>query len=144
MIIWYLPFESEIINKLRSECINLSGYNYKKFRCGDSTGKCIYCKVEERVKHFILDYPGSKNECVNYKNEYEMDYDEIRNNLKKELTKQAIFFKQESIFNIINLLFPHVWQQDPSITNPKYHDIKKKNKKREINILKSVVRNEKI
>ena len=53
-----------------------------------------------------MDHPGRKNEFVNYNNEYEMDYDEIRNNFKNELIKQAIFFKQESNVNIINLLCP--------------------------------------
>ena len=130
-------FESEIIHKLRSECINLNGY--KHFKYGESSGKCIYCNVEETVEHFILKCPGSQQKFVNYYNEYEMDYNIIRNKFKIELCKQAIFFKQGKNFNIINILFPHVWQQDPIITNPKYHEIKKKNKKREIGILKSVV-----
>ena len=131
-------FESEIINKLRSECINRNGY--KKFRYNESNGKCIYCHVEETVEHFIIKCPGNKNEFVIYNNECEMNYGQIRTNFRNELIKQAIFFKQESNFNIINLLFPQVWQQDPIITNPKYHEIKKKNRKREISILKSVVK----
>ena len=45
-------FESEIINKLRTECINLNGY--KEFKYGESNGKCIYCAVEETVEHFLM------------------------------------------------------------------------------------------
>ena len=56
-------FESEIINKLRTECINLNGY--KQFKYGETNGKCIYCGVEETVEDFLLDCRGSKNEFVN-------------------------------------------------------------------------------
>ena len=59
---------------------------------------------------------------------------------RKELRKIAIFFKQEKNFNVINILFPHVWQANPKKTNPDYHEIKEKNRKREIDILKCVVR----
>ena len=36
--------EMEIINKLRSEYINLNGF--KNFKFDDTNGKCIYCNVE--------------------------------------------------------------------------------------------------
>ena len=39
--------------------------------------------------------------------------------------KQARFFQQESNFNIINILFPNVWQQDPVNTNPKTNKLKR-------------------
>ena len=61
--------ESEIVNKLRSECINLNGY--KNFGYGESNGNCIYCNVEETVEHFILECCGSKSEYANYYNENE-------------------------------------------------------------------------
>ena len=130
-------FESEIINKLRTECINLNGY--KEYKYGETNEKCIYCDVEETVEHFLLDCKGNKNKFVIYHNEYELDYDIIRNNFRKNLVKQARFFKQECNFNIINILFPNVWQQDPIKTNPKYHEIKKRNDRREVEILKCVV-----
>ena len=95
--------------------------------------------VEETVEHFLSDCIGSKNEFVNYHNEYEIDYDTIRKNFRKNLVKQARFFKQEYNFNIINILFPNFWEQDPIKTNPKYQKIKKRNDSREVEILKCVV-----
>ena len=53
--------------------------------------------------------------------------------------KQARFFKQEKNFNVMNILFPNIWQQDPIKTNPKYHEIKTRNNQREVEILKCVV-----
>ena len=41
---------------------------------------------------------------------------------------------------ILNLLFPHIWQQDPKKTNPHYHQIMERNKIREIEVLRCVVR----
>ena len=131
-------YEAEIINKLRTECINLNGY--KKYRFGETSGKCYYCDVEETVKHFLLDCIGSKSDYSNYHNEFELDYDIIRDKFKKELCKIAIFFKEEKNFNIKNILFPQVWQKDPIKTNPKYHEIMERNKKREVDVLKCVVR----
>ena len=131
-------YECEIINKLRTECINLNGY--KKYKFDESSGKCIYCNVEETVEHFLLKCKGSKNEYANYHNECEIDYDLQRDKLRKELKKHAIFFKESKNFNVINILFPNIWQVDPKKTNPDYHEIKEKNRKREINILKCVVR----
>ena len=49
-------------------------------------------------------------------------------------------FKQEKNFNIINILFPQVWQMEPAKTNPHYRDIKEKNIEHEVKILKCVVR----
>ena len=40
-------YEADIINKLRTECINLNGY--KKYEFDETSGKCIYCDVEETV-----------------------------------------------------------------------------------------------
>ena len=130
-------FESEVINTLRTECINLNGY--KNYKYGDSNGKCVYCGVEETVEQFLLDCSDSKNEFVDYHNEYEMDYDEIRFKFRKKLIKQAIFFQQEKNFNIITIIFPHIWQQDPDNTNPKYKEIMDKNLDREVGIVKSMV-----
>ena len=104
-------YESEVVNKLRSECINLNGYKHYKY--GESNGKCIYCDVEETVEHFLLKYKGNKNEFVTYHNDFEMDYDIIWNKFRRNLIKCAIFFQQEKNFNVLNLLFPHIWQQDP-------------------------------
>ena len=37
------------------------------------------------------------------------------------------------------MLFPHIWQEDPINTDPKYKEIKEKNLEREVEILKCVV-----
>ena len=69
-----------------------------------------------------------------------MNYNELRCKFKKELRKIATFFKEEKNFNINNLLFPNIWQQEPEKTNPNYYEIKEKNSKREVEVLKCVVR----
>ena len=69
-----------------------------------------------------------------------MDYNVIRWKFRKELNKITIFFKDEKNFNIIHLLFPNIWQNEPEKTNPNYHEIKDKNRKREVDVLKCVVR----
>ena len=69
-----------------------------------------------------------------------MDYNIIRAKFRKELRKISIFFKEEKNFNILNILFPQIWQREPKKTNPHYRDIKEKNIDREIQILKCVVR----
>ena len=73
--------ESEIINKLRTECINLNAYKY--YRYGESNGNCIYCGGEETVEHFILNCRGSKNEFVNFHNEYKWTMMKLGTNLEK-------------------------------------------------------------
>ena len=106
----------------------------------ESNGNCIYCNVEETVEHFILNCSGNKSDYAVYHNENEMNYNEIRLKFRKELNKIAIFFKEEKNFNVINLLFPNIWQNDPEKTNPNYYEIKEKNVKREVDVLKCVVR----
>ena len=131
-------YETEIITKLRSEYINLNGF--KKFKFNETNGKCIYCNVEETVEHFLMKCHGSQNEYSNFHNENEIDYDIIRMRFRKELRKISIFFKEEKNFDIINILFPQIWQREPRKTNPDFHEIKEKNLEREIKILKCVVR----
>ena len=98
------------------------------------------CNVEETVEHFILDCSGSKSDYVNYHNANEMNYNIRRSKFRKDLSNIAIVFKQEKNFNIINLLFPNIWQKDPEKTDPNYYNIKERKTKREIDILKCVVR----
>ena len=40
----------------------------------------------------------------------------------------------------MNIFFPHTWQKDTMKTNPNYQDIMERNNKREIDVLKCVVR----
>ena len=69
----------------------------------------------------------------------EMDYDIIRSRFRKSLRKISIFFKEQKNFNIINILFPQVWQNLPKKTNPHYREIKEKNIERQVEVLKCVV-----
>ena len=122
---------------MRSEYINLNGY--KKFIFDETNGKCIYCDVEETVEHFLINCSGSKSDFANFYNENELDYDIIRMKFKQSLRKTSIFFEEEKNFNIINILFPQVWQKIPKKTNPAFREIKEKNLEREIQIFKYVV-----
>ena len=38
------------------------------------------------------------------------------------------------------IVFPQIWQQDPTKTNPEYHQIKENNQIREVEVLKCVIR----
>ena len=46
-------------------------------------------------------------------NSLETNYDACRNILKYKLKKIDSFWKNRANFNVINLLFPHVWQVKP-------------------------------
>ena len=126
------------ITQLRCEYINLNGYKF--FTFDETNGKCIYCNVEETVNHFLIECKGNDSEYVNYNNELEMDYNIVRSKFKKALRKISVFFKEEKNFTSINILFPQIWQNEPSKTNPEYKDILKKNNEREVEILKCVER----
>ena len=95
------PIECEIINKLRTEYINLN--NYKKFYFNESNGTCNNCKCKESVKHYLLDCEGNNN--INYKY--------IRFKLWKDLRKLHSKFRYENNRTVENLLFPHIWILDP-------------------------------
>ena len=114
-------FECKVINRLRTEHINLNHYKNKRFN--DTSGKCCYCYVNETVEHFLLDCPGNPFENPNA---FEIDYNACRWKLRQNLKKISIFFKNEINFNCMNILFPHVWQRLPRKSNPNYHKIKSK------------------
>ena len=61
---------------------------------------------------------------------------QFRENLYSLPNFQFIFFQQESNFNITNILFANVWQQDPINTDLKYKEIKARNNRKEVEILK--------
>ena len=128
-------YEIEIINKLRTEHINLNHYKKKRFK--DTDGKCQYCGVKETVNHFLLDCPGSN---IENHNTYDINYNIQRRKLKSELKKISIFFKYEQNFNCENLLFPYVWLVDPNKKDPNYQEIKNRNQYRITNVLKAVVK----
>ena len=103
--------ESEIINKLRTEQINLNYYKYfyhekrKPLPLQRTNGMCDYCNCRDSVKHFILD-------CnINSTKDARMKY--LRNKLFGDLRKVSIFFKNGMNRKIGNILFPHIWQTLP-------------------------------
>ena len=53
----YLSYrESQIVNKLRTEHINLNDYKYVRFDDRDALeGYCRYCDRVETVEHFLED-----------------------------------------------------------------------------------------
>ena len=55
-----------------------------------------------------------------------MDYDIIRSTRSKTLRKISIFFKKEKTFNVINILFPQIWQDERKKTNPECREITEK------------------
>ena len=101
--------ECEIINKLRTERINLNHYLYTIGIKDDY--KCKKCNHPETVDHFLLDCPGYTDKFAQQLFKNNVDYNIQRNKLKKELRKITIFFKHERNFTIQNLLFPHIWQR---------------------------------
>ena len=131
--------ECEIINKLRTEHINLNDYKYHRFKKEESP-KCKFCKtVNETVEHYLIDCPGQTNQMGLDMNPWDRNYNILRNLLKYRLKKQCVFFKQKQNFTVQNLLFPHIWQVNP-LKEDKYKiEKKKKNLLRQVYVLKKVI-----
>ena len=132
--------EGEIINKLRTEQINLNYYKYyfhekrKKREEQRTDGSCIHCNRRENVSHFIL-------EC-----EFQLDVIKsnkikiARNNLFAELRKHTIFFRNGFNRTIENILFPHYWQLRPDWKDPMRKEKIETNLMIRVKILKSIVK----
>ena len=132
-------YESEIINKLRTEYINLN--EYKLFRFNENDGNCKYCNVPETVQHFLIDCSGNTNNRNNNKHkDSDMNFNMCRKILRKSARKISCYMKNEANFNVVNLLFPNIWQLDPSKTDPHYKRKIQNNMNRSILILKAVVK----
>ena len=58
----------------------------------------------------------------------------------KRIEQHSNIFKDEKNFNIIKLLFLNVWQNDLEKTDPNDYKIKEKNAKREVEVLKCLLR----
>ena len=104
--------ECEIITKLRTEHINLNHYLFTMGIIKHKHGyKCKYCNAPETVDHYLMDCRGVGNEMHQDLYKKNVDYDILRNKLRKDLRKTIIFFKNPLNFNTINILFPHIWQR---------------------------------
>ena len=88
--------ESSIIFQLRSEHIELNLYNNVWDNAVDPN--CEKCETLETVKHYLID-------CEKYEVQ--------RMQLRMELIKINKRFKKDKHFNVICILFPHVFQGKP-------------------------------
>ena len=88
--------EAAIIFQLRSGHIELNLYN--SVWDNNIDPNCATCDTLETVKHFLID-------CD--------DYDLKRAQLRMELIKINKRFEKDSNFNVICILFPHVFQGKP-------------------------------
>ena len=122
------PLECEIINKLRTEMINLNNYKYKFH--SETNGKCKYCECNENISHFLLNCNGS--EVMKFK------ILEIRKKLFDNIKKIDIFFNNNININSINLLFPHHWQENPNRDDPQYKQKLNINLEKRVKIIKQV------
>ena len=101
--------ECEIITKLRTEMINLNDYLFYINKHTD--GKCNHCNMKETVDHYLMDCTGFTNIIIQQLNRNNVNYNVVRNKLRKNLRKIDIFFKNENNFTALNILFPHIWQR---------------------------------
>ena len=96
---------------------------------------CECCGRRETVSHYLIDCQmrttKNSNSIIRYVN--------IRQTLRRNLRKDAMFFRNPSNFTANNILFPHVWQQRPIYNDPKYKEKIQRNLQMRVQILKHVV-----
>jgi hypothetical protein len=118
-------YENEIITKLRCEHINLNNYiNYYFKNCSNYCNN-QKCHQKETVTHYIMD-------CL--------EYETLRNEMRTELCKIDPLFNNEEFFTIDNILFPHIWINQPTKEEANYKLIWKNNKWKRLKILRTVVK----
>ena len=122
--------ECEIINKLRTEYINLNNFKYYFFK--ETTSGCFACNCNETVSHLLFDchiHCNSKKKVL-----------KLRNIFLKDLRKIHMHFKLRQNHNAIDVLFPHTWILKPYSRDPDYKSKCKKNTILRIKIIKRVVK----
>ena len=103
--------ECEIINKLRTEYINLNNFKYYFFK--ETAGTCFHCPHEiDSVSHLLLDC--TMNESKFY------PISKIRYKFLKDLRKLHMHFKNLRNFNAMDILFPHTWLLNPYANDRKF------------------------
>jgi hypothetical protein len=130
--------EAEILNKLRTEYINLNHYKYFRFNNEYENGNCIYCNVRETVSHYLIDCSGELNEMALKFNPLAVNYNKERLKLQKQLQKLIIFFRYPENFTSENLLFPHIWIPQPQRKQKNWMELYEKNMNIKINIFKLI------
>ena len=139
--IWhYVNDCRSLITKLRTECINLN--DHKHFRFKDINNghyeMCKYCSVPETVEHYLIDCLGQTKKLALEMNSWEINFNASRNILKCKLKRIDSFFNNRANFNVINLLFPHVWQVKPRRKDINYKTKIENGTKRRICIFKEL------
>ena len=99
----------EIINKLRTEHININNYKYHYF--GTDSPNCDHCNTIENVSHLLFD-------CHKYKHQ--------RYKWFIKLTQLNKFFEYPQNRTSVNVLFPIRWQPKINPKDPNYKEINKK------------------
>ena len=122
-------YESEIINKLRTEYININPWNKQFFN--DSNGNCQYCNCQESISHILFECNGFNNN--------DQKYLQARNKFFNKLKKIHIHFKNRVNLNALAILFPHIWLLNPRWNHPNYKQCIKVNLKIRVKILKQIV-----
>ena len=129
------PLECEIINKLRTEYINLNNFKYKFFN--ETNGNCSYCSgpimpVRDDITHFLMD--------CKINNEMSVKMNKLRHDLRRDLRKMHVHFRNDYNWNPDSMLFPHYWAPMPAHNDPKYYYKYQGNIRLRVNIIKRVVR----
>ena len=119
--------ESAIINKLRTEHINLN--NYENFMFPNNChhyGLCEFCQNGsiESVRHFLI-------ECPKFENERDTFFKKLRNIHKRFKFKQKI--------SVQSILFPFTWQRFLKNDEPNYKEIYQKNIKTRLIIYEQTI-----
>ena len=132
--------EISIINKLRTEHVNLNNYIYffheksnKKQNNNNNNnndnkiktnGLCNICKCNENVTHFML-------KCKVYNQQRKILFKNLRKINKK--------FREIGKCDILDVLFPHIWQSQPMRDDEYYKQKWYENIQVRVNILKAIV-----
>ena len=131
-------YEVEIITKLRTERINLN--DYLKYINKHEDGLCRFCNRRETVSHYLIECNGITDKKLLKESSWNVNYNHCRNEMKRRLKRISIFFRNPANFTANNILFPHTWQLPPKRKQKDYKIKLKKNEKRRVDILKTVVR----
>ena len=89
----------------------------------------------------MIDCPGQTKlkKLALEMNSWETNFNASRNILEYKLKRIDSFFKNRANFNVINLLFPHVWQVKPQRKDKNYKTKIENGTKRRICIFKELI-----
>ena len=117
------PKKMCIINKLRSEHINLNNYLHFHFKKEYTNNKCIHCNCIESVKHYLT-------ECKLFDNQ--------RKKLYRSLRKIDVNYKFKHKINTRLLLFPFLYQDWSNKDEIDYNIINENNTFKRVHIYNAI------